>query len=275
MSYKINSLLTSDNVIASYEKRLSICLLSNGFSFSVTTNNDVLVTFGEIECSTKVPMSELLGTIKNVFAKADIQPYGMKESELIVMSDRFVWVPQHLYDAANDRIYIETLYKIPSGMNQFSDYNESVKANIVFAADTTAVSAFKIAIPGLKIRCQHSKLANNTIMGYSDNSSVLAINIREGESDYAVFCNKKLQISNTFCCANNDETLYHALSIIKQFHLEDAAMTVIVCGAVDRNTYAKMRHFLPNLKLYDGRQLSFMNPEMQHLPLYRHALLFS
>lgn len=275
MSYKINSLFTSDNVIASYEKRLSICLLSNGFSFSVTTNNDVLVTFGEIECSTKVPMSEFLGTVKTVFAEVDIQPYGMKESELIVMSNRFVWVPQHLYDSANDRTYFETLYKIPSGMTLFSDYNDSVKANIVFAADTTLVSAFKIAIPGLKVRCQHSKLANNSIMDCSDNSSVLAINIREEETDYVVFCNKKLQISNSFYCANSDETLYHALALTKQFHLEDAAMTVLVCGNIDRDTFAKMRQFLPNMKLYAGRQLSFGKPEMQQLPLYKYALMFS
>ncbi len=275
MSYKINSLIASDKEVASYEKRLSICLASNGFSFSISTIHDELLAFGEVECNTAAPMSELIADIKGIMAEAHIQPFGLKEKELVIYSQQFVWVPQHLYDEKKQREYLEALCTIATGCSVNVDYNDAIKAYMVFSADNNIVSAFKIAVPGLKVRCQHSKMANPTLLESSDMKSVLFMNIRFGMTDFAVFCNKKLQISNTFSCANWDETLYHALNLTKQFHLEDATMLTAVCGDVDRERFASLRNYFPNVALYTGRQLALTVPEMQHIPTYRHALILS
>ena len=275
MSYKINSFIVSDKPVASYEKRLSICLTSNGFSFSLCSVDDELLAFGDVQCPTAVSMSELLSTVKSAFAEMKIQPYGMKETELVVFSRQFVWVPQHLYDEKRQRTYLEALCKVETGCGVFCDFNEAIKAYLIFSADNNQVSAFKIACPGLKVRCQHSKMANQTVIESSDLKSVLLMNVRPGVTDYAVFCNKKLQISNSFDCVNFDETMYHALNLTKQFHLEDALMTAAVCGDVTREDYARMRPFFPNVVLYTGRPLTLTVPEMQHVPLYRHAMIMS
>lgn len=275
MSYKINSFIASDKDVASYEKRLSICLSSNGFSFSVTTIHDELIAFGVVECNTATSMSEMIANIKGALSEAKIQPFGLKEKELIVFSRQFVWVPQHLYDEKKERSYLEALCTIDAGCTVISDYNEAIKAHIVFSADNSLVSAFKIAIPGLKVRCQHCKMVNATTLENSDLKSVLLINVREGAADYAVFCNKKLQISNTFDCVNFDEALYHALNLTKQFHLEDAMMVAAVCGNIDREHFKRLREYLPNVALYTGRPLTLTVPEMQHIPAYRHALILS
>lgn len=275
MSYKINSLIVSEKVVVSYEKRMSICLLSNGFSFSISTVHDEILALGEVECKLHTSISELLADIKGVMAEGGIQAYGLKETELVVNSRQFVWVPEHLYDDSKQRVYIEAMCKIESGHGVFSDFNSTVKAHMVFCADNNIVSAFKIAFPGLMVKCQHDKMANRTMMENSDLKSIILINVRDGESDYSVFCNKKLMLSNTFDCANFDETLYHALNLTKQLHLEDAMMMAAVCGDVDRERFARLRQFFPNVALYTGRPLTMTNPEMQHFALYRHALILS
>ncbi|MBR3529326.1 MAG: DUF3822 family protein [Bacteroidales bacterium] len=275
MSYNINSLIKSEKVVGSYEKRLSICLSSNGFSFSMTSLHDELLAFGEVTSNLSASMSDLLLDIKSVFTEADIITYGLKEIELIVVSRHFVWVPQHLYDEKMERSYLEAIGKIATGEGVYSSTNDDIKAQIVFTAPNNVVSAFKIAMPGIKIRCQHDKLANMTLLESSDLRSILLVNIREGESDYAVLCNKKLQLSNTFKCNSFDETLYHAVNLTKQFHLEDASVTVAVCGNINREQFSTMRQFLPNVALYTGRQMTLSNPEMQHIPLYRHAVILS
>ena len=275
MSYKINSLIKSDKIVVSYEKRLSICLSSTGFSFSLTSLNNELLAMGEVSMSLTAPMSDILLDIKAAFTEMGIITFGIKETELITFCRQFVWVPQHLYDEKMQRSYLEALAPIQAGYSVFSNANDSIKAQIVFSAPNNVVSAFKIAIPGLTVRCQHETMVNETLLQASDMQSVLLIHMREGETDYAVLCNKKLQISNTFECVNLDETLYHALNLTKQFHLEEAAMTTAVCGNVDRDTFAKLRQFLPNVTLYTGRQLTLTEPEMQHIPLYRHALILS
>ena len=274
MSYKLNSFIASDKKVASYEKRLSICLESNGFSFSVISLRDELLQYCDVECNTRANVSDLLTTIRGVLADTGIQPFGFKETELIVMSRLFAWIPAHLYDEGRQRSYLEALGHIDTGMGVYSEYNDVLSAYMVFAADNGQVSAFKIAFPGLKVRCQHSKMVDNDIVEESDLKSVMLLNLRDGETDYAVFCNKKLQLSNTFDCSGFGEALYHALNITKQFHLEDAMMSVSVCGDVDREKYAQLRGYFPNVKLHAGRKLKLTVAEMQHIPAYRHALLF-
>lgn len=275
MSYKINSFIASEKEVASYEKRLSICLTSNGFSFSVTTVQDELLAIGDVECNLKASMSETIADIKGALSDAHIQPFGLKEKELVVFSRQFVWVPQHLYDEKKQRGYLEALCTIDAGCCVAVDYNEYIKSYIVFSADNGIVSAFKIAVPGLAVRCQHSKMVNATVLNNSEMKSVLLMNVRNGETDFAVMCNKKLQISNTYDCANFDETIYHALNLTKHFHLEDAMLVVAVCGDIDRERFARLREYFPSVALYTGRSLTLTKPEMQHLPIYRSALILS
>ena len=275
MSYKLNSFIASDKKVASYEKRLSICLKSNGFSFSVTTIYDELIALGEVDCNTAATMSELISDIKGVLSEIHIQPFELKDKELIVFSRQFVWVPQHLYDEQKQREYLEALCTVDTSCCVVTDYNEAIKSYMVFSADNSLVSAFKIAVPGLKVRCQHSKMVNPTVLESSELKSVLLMNIREGQTDFAVFCNKKLQISNTFDCVNFDEVLYHALNLTKHFHLEDATMVAAVSGDIDRERFARLKGYFPNVALFTGRPLTLTVPEMQHIPSYRHALILS
>ena len=237
--------------------------------------HDELLSIGEVECNVNAPISEMLATIKSAFGDLNVQPFGMKEAELVLCSRQFVWVPQSLYDESRQRDYLEALCNLEQGTTICADYNADMKAWMVFAAVGNQVSAFKIACPGLKVRCQHSKLANMTTMNDSDLKSLLIVNVRDGESDYEVFCNKKLQLSNTYDCANFDETIFHALNLTRQFHLEDAMLTVALCGDVDRERFARMRPFFPNVTLYNGRPLTLDTTEMRHTHLYRYALILS
>lgn len=275
MSYSFDKLITSDKAVAQYEKRLSICLTSNGFSFSVTDILDELLSLGTVQCKTDAPMPQLLADIKGALAEAGIQSYGLKEAELVVVSRQFVWIPQHLYDATKERTYLDTLCKVKQGYGVFSDHNDLIKANIVFSADNNIVSAFRIAVPGIRIRCQHSKMVNATLLEQSDQRSLMLINLRDGESDFAIFGNKKLEISNTYDCVNFDETMYYALNLTRQFHLEDARLLVAVCGEADRERFAILGNYFPSLALYTGRPLTLPVAEMQHIHTYRHALILS
>jgi len=241
----------------------------------MTSVRDELLALGDVDCDLRVSMAALMADVKKAFAEVGIQPYGLKVSELVVNSRQFVWIPQHLYEEDRKNSYIESLTKVDAGMAVFADHNETVGADIVFTAENSVVSAFRVAIPGLAVRCQHSKLANAAVAENSDLKSVLIVNIRDKEADYVVFCNKKLQLSNTYACESTDEVVYHALNITKQLHLEDAMMTTAVCGAVDREHFARMQKLFPNVALYLGRNLTVDAGEIQKAPLYKYAVVLS
>lgn len=275
MSYKINYFIASDKDVASYEKRLSICLMSNGFSFSLTDVYDELLALGEVECNLNAPIGALLTDIRGFLAETRMQTFGLKEAELIVFSDQFVWIPQHLFDADNLRQYLDVMCKVPMGYSVFEDYNDRIKAHLVFSADNNILSAFKVAIPGIKIRCQHSKMVNPVVLDSSDQRTMMLINIRDGVTDFALFENKKLLLSNSYSCANIDETMFYALNISRQFHLEDGRLLVGVCGDIDREKFAFLKGYFADIALYTGRPLTLTVPQMQHIHTYRCALVLS
>lgn len=275
MSYKINTFITSDSDVVSRETRLSICITSNGFSFALFTLADDLVSFGEVETDMSATMASLMTDIKSVFDKCRIYPLGLRESELIVPATQFVWVPQHLYDPTNQLAYLEAIFGAATGKTIFCELNDNLRSYAVFTANNNVVSAFKVAVPHLKIRCQHSKMVNDDVLAGSELKSLLLVNMRQGETDYAVMCNRKLQISTVYDCPEFDDTLYHAVNITKQLHLEEAPLSVAVCGDVDRERFMRFGSFFSDVVLYTGRRHSLLSPEMQHVPLYRHAVLMS
>lgn len=146
---------------------------------------------------------------------------------------------------------------------------------MVFAIDSNLVSAFRIALPGLKVRSQHSKMVNNDTIDASQMKSLMVINMRGAETDFAVFVNRKLQLSNTFDCANLDETLYHAVNINKQLRLDDLQLNVALCGDVNRESFGRVREFFNNVMLYTGSNLQLPTEEMRRAPIYRYALILS
>ncbi len=271
MSYKINSFSISEKAVGSYEKKLSICLMTNGFSFSVTTVHDELLAIGEVGCNLNAPMPVLLSDIKGAMDQCKISSIGFHDVELVVNTHQFVWIPQHLYDITQRRAYLEALCTIDASCGVYDSYNETIKSTIVFSAESSVVSTFMVALPGLAVRCQHEKFVNNDTIAASDLKSLMIVNAREGESDFCLFCNKKLQISNTYTCSNFDEVMFHSLNLSKQFHLDDAEMAVAICGNVDEGQYAMFCKFFPQVALYMGRSLTLTNPDMQHVRLYRYA----
>lgn len=234
-----------------------------------------LLSLCEATCDMDAPMSALVGDVRGVLAEAGVQPFGYAECELVVPSALFAWVPEHLYDASHDAGYLEALAKIPAGCGVYSAFNEVVNSHMIFAAPTGAVSAFKIAIPGLKVRCQHNKMVCEATVDMSAQRALLLMHFRADITDFAVLSNRKLQMSNSYPCAGVDEALYYALNVTKEFRLEESPLRVALCGEVDRTTFGRIRPFFPEVVLYTGEPLSLAEPEMQHLPLYRHALILS
>ena len=156
MSYHTTSFITLDKEVPSYEKNISICLGANGFSFSIVSTKNELLSIGEIAIDDTASMAELIAFIKASLSEHNVPLFGFNKASLIVCSPYFAWVPNALYETGNDKKYLDPICKVPLGMGIYCDENELVDSRIVFAADNTVVSAFKIALPGLKVRSQHA-----------------------------------------------------------------------------------------------------------------------
>lgn len=274
MSYTTNFFITSDKEVPSYEKNISICLRANGFSFSIRSLKGDMLTVGEVAHQWSSSMADAMRVIKQVFDEKGIILFGYNNAELLVVTNQATWIPESLYEQANSRHYLEALYTIEKGHSVMSEYNEAAKAFVVFSADSNVTAAFKIVLPKIKVRCIQSAFVNGDTLQRSQNGSVVLANLRDGGCDISVMKEGVLQISNFFACANRDEMVYRLLNISQQFALGEESQ-VLLCGDVDRELFAFMRHYFRSLDLYNGAKFRFPNPEMAHIHRYKNAVIYA
>lgn len=273
----ITTLVSSDALVENREKRLSICLRSNGFSFSVCSaaEDDVLYQFGQAQCDFAKPLGQLAASLKGLFAQLEISPFDFKQMSLVCPSSCFAWVPCRLYNPAMDRRYLSLLAKVDAGEGVFRCFVPNLDSYIVFTASPEVANAFKLALPGIDLCCQHSALVNSALLAKSEQRPVILMNVRDGVGDFEALFNGRLLLSNTFPASTDDELLYHALGIMKRLRIETPDLELSICGAVSRDLFALLGRYFPNVTLSTGRKYSFVSSNFDSFHIYKHALLLS
>lgn len=272
MSYRTTSLITSAIELPSSEKRMSICLLPNGFSFSIISTKDVLLTVGETVYEGDHSLTDIANSIKGYFEGLNIYTFGFAQLQLVIPSEYSAWIPNELYDANNHRRYLNLVGLQNADLGIYAHANALIDAQMVFAADSTMVAAFKIALPGITVTNQHDVIVGDTMRQLSSNCAIMLMNIREGFIDVCALDQSQLLLSNTYPIKNDTDLQYQSIEVMKKMGLETPTMQLLLCGDVSRERYALLRNYFPTVKLFTGRTLSFGNPEMQHLHTYRYAL---
>ncbi len=269
MPYSCKTLITSANELAPREKRLSICLGANGFSFTETSTAGVLISFAEYLGPHAGSINQVMTDVKSVFASLGIRPFSFSASDLIVLSNESVWVPDELYTATANRKYLMAVGSEPATV--MTGHSAALASTAVFSADEHLVTAFKVALPGINVMNQHMKMAR--LAPQCAGHSVILSYWREGRVDLAAFNEGRYLYGNTFAFANANEALYHVVDVVKSFGLESPSTELMMCGEVDRDRYAQFRPYFPKVTLFNGTITQSLNPEFKRVHAYRHALI--
>lgn len=275
MSNQVTQIIKTDKAVATNPKRLSICLRSNGFSFSTATPDRELLSYGEADFDFNRPMGELTAQLKDFLSELQLSSFSFAQMQLVICSDHFAWIPEHLYDAARDRQYLHMVSSPDSALGVYHIYHKQLQSYMVFSAPAMAVTAFKVALPGVDVHCQHSVLASADLMQRSAAHPLVLLHKRAERVDFEACYNGRLLFSNSFPAADDTEALYHGLDVMKQLHLETPDMELAICGQVGRETYAMLQHYFPNVTLYTGLPVTSEHPDLQRIPTYQHILLLS
>lgn len=269
--YRCKTLIVTEKEFASSEKRLSICLRSNGFSFSEVTLSGVLLTFGEAEGVHASSMTGIMADVKAFFASVGIRPLGYASMELIVLSDENVWVPDELYTPSANRQYLKLVGSTAATV--MATPCKALASTAVYVASDSLATAFKVALPGLSVVNQHVKLATLGFERRSEKHPVLVTYWREGVIDFAAFRDGRYIFGNTVRFASDSEAQFHTVEVLKSFGLENADTEMLMCGEVSRERFALLRPYFPMASLYTGSHTSFLNPAFKRLHTYKNALI--
>lgn len=269
--YSCKTLIATEKEFASQEKRLSICLRPNGFSFSEVSFSNVLLTFGEADGAHGTSMTGVIADLKAFFNSVGISPLGYGSLQLVILSDESTWVPDELYSPTANHQYLKLV-----GSEAVSIMTASCPAlgsTAVFAASDTLAMAFKISLPGLSVVNQHVRLASIGLEKRSAAHPVLLTHWRDHVIDYAAYRDGRYIFGNTIPCSDDNEALFHTVEVMKSYGLENAGTELLMCGDVDRERFALLRPYFPSASLYNGTHTSYLNPGFKTLHTYKNALI--
>lgn len=269
--YSSKTLIVTEKDFAANEKRLSICLRPNGFSFSEVSLSGTLLTFGEAEGAHASGMTGVMADVKAYFASVGIRPLGYAAMELVVFSDHSTWVPDELYTPAVGRQYLRLVGSDATAV--LSAPCKALASTSVFVADESLVTAFKVALPGLVVVNQHVKMASLGLEDRSLRHPILFAHWRQRVIDFSAFRDGRYLFGNTIPFATDSEAQFHTIEIIKNFGLEDSNLELLTCGEVGRERFALLRPYFPSASLYTGRHTSYLAPAFKTLHTYRNALI--
>ena len=267
--YTSKGLTITTDELAPREKRLSICLRADGFSFAEVATGGRVTAFGEAEGRHGATLTAVMTDVKAYFASAGIRPLGYASMELIVVSDESVWVPDELYSSMSNRQYLRLVGSTPDGV--LTCHAKGLASTAVFAAQEQVVTAFKVAMPGVAVMHQHAKLAQAA--DCSADHLVLLTHWRQGRVDVAAFREGRYIFGNTLPFTDASEGVYHVVEVMRSCGLEDERLELLVCGDVDRERFAQLRPYFPQATLYVGRLAATQDAAFRSFPAYRHALL--
>lgn len=275
--YRVINLVTTDKEAGSYEKRMSICLLPNGFSFSVITSSGVLLTWGEVSLLLSQPMSMLITDIKSFFIDHHIYPVDFKSMTLVSVTGVYTWVPDALFDESLQRRYLELAASIPANATVLSCHNNAVGAHLVYASDATVVTAFRVALPGIDCMGHPSVLISDEFQKRSVSHPLLLVYVTAkgdtvSSADFVAMDSGRLLLSTWRKTEGPQALLYTALAMMKQLEIERPDMELLLCGAVDRALFMQMRGYFPHLDLWKGRHYRTCNTSLAKLHTHRHLL---
>ena len=272
MAYTVKTFVADTAESGSSDKRLSISLKTNGFSFTVFAGENHLLTYCDVETENDGTISSLSSDIKKLFTDKKLMIFGYSSAEVVACADLASWLPEHLYEKGRERQYLSMVGKVRDGYTCYSDYCELLKSYIVFSADSTAVSAFKITFPGIKVRCQYSKLVVPEFVRQTE--PVLLLNLRSGFCDIVASFGGQLHISNSYASASVGDAMYKALNVMKSLSMESPDLTLWLCGDVDRDTFALFAKYFPHVRLYTGQPFTCQNDNLRNIHTYRDILVF-
>lgn len=269
MPYITKTLITSEGCDALHDKRLSICLLADGFSFAQLSGDGELLSFGEADGRHADAMNDATRDIKTFFAAVGVQPLAFSSVQLMLLSDESVWVPDEVYHAGSNRQYLQLVGG--SGDSLLSTPCPAIAATAVYSASEQMATAFRVAVPGLSVINQHVRMA--ALAPHFDGMTVLLSHWRQGRLDLAAYLDGRYVYGNTIAFADDSAALFHMLEVMKTYGLESDNTRLLMCGEVTRERFAYMRPYFPSVVLWGGNAKA--SGQFYSFPTYRHALILA
>ena len=155
-----------------------------------------------------------------------------------------------------------------SGQSLMTAQCPSLASTAVFSYNDQLPTAFKVALPGLNVANQHVRFA--ALAQQFNGAPVLLSHWRNGYVDLAAYRNGQYVFGNTIPFADESTALFLLIDAMKSYGVESEGTSLLMCGDVSRERYARFRPYFPTVTLFSG--VAKAGARFRTFHAYRHAL---
>lgn len=234
-TFKLVNFWKTDSNIVTNETNLSICLTASGFCFAIIDKSFKLQCIGEFETYLNNSITQTMLNIKSCFTSIGVHIFNFNNTRIVCPTSKDVWVPYKLYDASQNKTYLEQTNKLSTKDIIIANTSVKLEAENIFAFPQHIYSGLKVLMPKATFMSPAQVLAEYTFDISALKQNTVLIYKREKAFDIVIFKGDSFLHSNTFTYSTAEDMIYFILNILQHSSINTGEVCVVLAG----NTYTE------------------------------------
>lgn len=219
------------------ERRLTVCLSRHGVKAYLKHTLDAAAGYRTlIDTQWTCDPAEVLRRIENtVYDHPEV--LDDYECDVIIESDRVMWVPAEIADDDEARETVFTAVYAAEAEDIFTDIPDDSGIASLYHLCPGLPAFLRRTFPGARVSSQQTQLYRRFKGRVSDEVSAFA-DLRRGQMDLLIFNGQNLLLGSTHPYSDENDAAYHLLNCIRQTGIDITKCEIYLSG--DRETRAAM-----------------------------------
>ncbi|MBP6334826.1 MAG: DUF3822 family protein [Bacteroidia bacterium] len=208
-----------------------------------------------------------------------LRNYEFSKAIVGIFSNTYTLVPDAVFKQGDEEKYLQFNFKNSDNQQKFfSRHINSFHLHTVFGISKELHrEIFHLFEEPEMLHLSSALLEAAQLQSRGKKEKALYLNIRKGTIDIIVFEGKKLLLMNTYATPSPDDLLYFTLLVCDQLELDQEAISIRICGEVEKESpaYKLLSQYFRNLQLLQRPSNLPFSYHFDKVPAHHHFSLFS
>ena len=235
---------------------LSIQVSLDGFYFSVTFNNKLLILE---EYTVKISSEKFLGRrFDEWLSGIDLFEKPWAGVRIVYLTSKITLVPGYFYDYDKQDEIINLIFNKQPGYITRDNYWSENRCNLIFPVHEDFLKTADLKFSGHQI-IHPATVLNQKIQPYlEDNKAILSLFFENGHFYQIFYYDNELKSVNCYLYNNADDVIFYVLSVLNSYNISYNNADIILTGKIEPSDeiYKKLNHYTENILIIKN-QINF------------------
>ncbi len=278
ISFELTEPTFSKKKTSDYE--LSVLLGADSLSYCITDNNRLVLSVVKEDLPEAKEGETYPTRVENLILRNTLLQQTYRRVSFAIFNTLSTFIPERLYDKAQQNVYIERMLRLPEGAETHQDKVAGIKAHNVYATEKGLMPVLKTYFSGATIR--HivtpltAALRRRSLLDAEQEKTVF-LNVNSECLQIFLFNAGELLFCNTFSYSSSKDFIYYVMLVYDQFGLKPGDVPVVLSGDIltDSEIYHLIYRYIKQVKLIETPENISLSGQWVNRPAHRFFDLFT